>query len=96
MLKKMENFFVSPEEIIELLKKRIKDKNEEMDINNISQVEIDNFVVECEVDRFNDLFNQIFEEEILPFDKPKDYVDGPINEICLNIISNKRITRKNR
>ena len=57
-------------------------------INNISQGEIDNFVVECEVDKFNDLFNQIFEEEILPFDKSKDYVDGPINEISLKIISN--------
>ena len=84
----MENVFISPEEIIELLKKRIKNKNEEMNINNISQGEIDNFVVECEVDRFNDLFNQIFEEEILPFDKSKDCEDGAINEICFKIVSN--------
>ena len=83
----MENFFVKPHEIIELLKKRIKDKDEEIDINKISQNEKDNFIVECEVDRFADLFNQIFEEEILPFDNSRDCEDGEINEICFKIIS---------
>ena len=84
----MENFFIKPEEIIELLKERIESKNKDININNISQEEIDNFMVECEVERFTELFNQIFEEEILPSEKSTDCEDGVISEICLKIISN--------
>ena len=53
----MDNFFITPEETIELIKRKYKNKNKESDINNITQEEIDNFVVDCETERFNEIFN---------------------------------------
>ena len=79
---KMDNFFITPEETIELLK-----KNKESDINNITQEEIDDFVVNCETERFNDIFNRVFEEDLLPFEKAGDCEDGSANEICLKIVA---------
>ena len=85
---KMENFFVKPDEIVELIKKRYEYKNDkEINIDDISSTEIDNFVINCEVDRFADLFNRVFEEEILPFEKSTDCEDGSIDVILLKIIS---------
>ena len=86
----MENFFVKPNEVIEIIKKRYENKNnngEEITIEEISSEEIDNFVINCEIERFNDLFNQVFEEEILPNENSIDSEDGSINKICLEIIS---------
>ena len=87
----MENFFVRPNEIVEILKRRYEVKNnnnEELNIEEITTEEINNFVINCEKKRFNDLFNKVFEEEILPAeDSNLDSEDGAINEICLKIIS---------
>ena len=87
----MENFFVRPNEIVEILKKRYESKNnnnKEINIEEISSEEINNFVIKCEKERFNDLFNKVFEEEILPKeDSNLDSEDGAVNEICLKIIS---------
>ena len=93
----MENFFVRPNEITDILKKRYEFKNnngKELNIEEISEEEINNFVINCEKDRFYDLFNRVFEEEILPIENSnidskdsEDCEDGPINEICLKIIS---------
>ena len=88
----MENFFVRPDEIIEIVKKRYEIKNnneeEELNIEEISSEEINNFVIKCEKERFHDLFNRVFEEEILPIeDSNFDSEDGAVNEICLKIIS---------
>ena len=57
----MNNFFVKPNEIVELIKKRYEDKEnngEEINLDEISSEEIDNFVINSETERFNDLFNQ--------------------------------------
>ena len=89
LLKKMDNFFVKPNEIVELIKKRYEDKNnngEEINLEEISSEEINNFVIKSETDRFNDLFDQVFEEKILS-NENFDSEDGPVNEICLEIIS---------
>ena len=87
----MENFFVKLDEIVQILKKRYEIKNnneEELNIEEISEEEINNFVIKCEIERFNDLFNKVFEEEILPKeDSNFDSEDGAINEICFKIIS---------
>ena len=87
----MENLFVTPDEITDILKRRYELKNnkgEESNIEEISEEDINNFVINCEKDRFYDLFNKVFEEEILPNENPNiDSEDGPINEICLKIIS---------
>ena len=83
----MDNFFITPEETIELIKRKYKNKNKESDINNITQEEIDNFVVDCETERFNEIFNRVFEEDLLPFEKSRDCDDGSVNEICLKIVA---------
>ena len=87
----MENFFIRPNEITDILKRRYELKNnnaEELNIEEISTEEMNNFVTNCEKDRFYDLFNKVFEEEILPIENSNvDSEDGPINEICLKIIS---------
>ena len=87
----MENLFVTPNEITDILKRRYELKNnngEELNIKEISEEDINNFVINCEKDRFYDLFNKVFEEEILPIENSNvDSEDGPINEICLKIIS---------
>ena len=87
----MDNFFVKPNEIVEIIKKRYEDKNndgEELKIEDISSEEIDNFVINCETERFNDLFDRVFEEQILSDGNSNlDSEDGTVNEICLEIIS---------
>ena len=87
----MENLFVTPNEITDILKRRYELKNnngEELNFEEISEEEINNFVINCEKDRFYDLFNKVFEEEILPIENSNvDSEDGPINEICLKIIT---------
>ena len=98
----MENFLVTPNEIDDIIKRRYEFKNnnnKELNIEEISKEEINNFVINCEKDRFYDLFNRVFEEEILPTENSnvnsedsKDSEDGPINEICLKIISEIKST----
>ena len=89
----MENFFVKPDEINDLIKKRFElseNDGEKMNIDNIPIEDINNFIIKKETERFNDLFNKVFEENILPteeeVEKNFDSEDGPINEICLEII----------
>ena len=84
----MDNFFVQPDEIQEIIKRRYLNKNEEIDLDKISSNEINNFVIKCETDRFNDLFDKVFEENILSNNNNNfDYEDGNINIICLEIVS---------
>ena len=87
----MDNFFVKPNEIVGIIKKRYENKKnngEEINLEEISSEEINNFVINSETDRFNDLFNQVFEENILSNENCNfDSEDGAVNEICLEIIS---------
>ena len=92
----MENFLVTPNEIDDIIKRRYEFKNnnnKELNIEEISKEEINNFVINCEKDRFYDLFNRVFEEEILPTENT-DSEDGPVNEICLKIITEIKDTLK--
>ena len=92
----MDNFFVKPNEIVEIIKKRYEDKtnnSEEINLEEISSEEINNFVINSETDRFNDLFNKVFEENILSNENCNfDSEDGAVNEICLEIISKIKST----
>ena len=83
----MNNFFISSEETIELISKKYKNKNKDSDINNITEEEINNFVVNYETEKFNDIFNRVFEEDLLPVDESRDCEDGSANEICLKIVA---------
>ena len=92
----MENFLVTPNEIDDIIKRRYEFKNnndKELNVEEISKEEINNFVINCEKDRFYDLFNRVFEEEILPTENT-DSEDGPVNEICLKIITEIKDTLK--
>ena len=84
------NIFIEPDDIVEILKKRYKKKKECENIDNITREDIDNFIIEAEIDKFNELFNNVFEEELLPFEKKEDFEDGPMNEICLKIVESIR------
>ena len=86
----MDNIFITPDDIAEILKKRYKEKKECENIDNITKKDIDNFIIEAEIEKFNELFNNVFEEELLPFEKKEDFEDGPMNEICLKIVESIR------
>ena len=89
----MENFFVAPDEIVDILKKRYekrKNNGEEIDENKISSKEINEFIIEYELEKFYDLFTNVFDdnEDILSINKENnlDSEDG-IKDICLEIVS---------
>ena len=89
----MENFFVTPDEIVDILKKRYekrKNNGEEIDENKISSKEINEFIIEYELEKFYDLFTNVFDdnEDILSINKENnlDSEDG-IKDICLEIVS---------
>ena len=88
----MNNFFIKPDEVVEIIKKRYEEKannGEEINFEEISNEEINNFVINSETERFNDLFNRVFDEIILTTaeDSNLDSEDGPVNEICREIIT---------
>ena len=80
----MESLFDSREEVIELLNKKYKNKNN-ISAEDITE-EVNDSVINSEVEKFNDIFNCVFEEEILPVKKSRDCEDGSANEIFLKII----------
>ena len=89
----MENFFVTPDEIVDILKKRYekrKNNGEEIDENKVSSKEINEFIIEYELEKFYDLFTNVFDdnEDILSINKENnlDSEDG-IKDICLEIVS---------
>lgn len=89
----MEKFFVTPDEIVDILKKRYekrKNNGEEIDENKISSKEINEFIIEYELEKFYDLFTNVFDdnEDILSINKENnlDSEDG-IKDICLEIVS---------
>ena len=89
----MENFFVAPDEIVDILKKRYekrKNNGEEIDENKISSKEINEFIIEYELEKFYDLFTNVFDdnEDILSINKENnlDSEDG-IKDTCLEIVS---------
>ena len=85
----MDNIFITHDDIAEILEKRYKEKKECENID-ITREDIDNFIIEAEIEKFNELFNNVFEEELLPFEKKEDFEDGPMNEICLKIVESIR------
>ena len=89
----MEKFFVTPDEIVDILKKRYekrKNNGEEIDENKISSKEINEFIIEYELEKFYDLFTNVFNdnEDILSINKENnlDSEDG-IKDTCLEIVS---------
>ena len=80
------NILLSPHEISKILTKRYLEKNQSHNMDDINNEDINNFVIKAEIEKFNELFNNVFEEELLPYEKDKDFEDGAMNEICLKIV----------
>ena len=90
----MENFAFTPQEIVSILKKRYeiaKNNGEEIKEEDISKKEIESFIVEYELKRFNSLFNNVFSdfEDIFEIDNGGDHLDSEdgVGEICLEIVN---------
>lgn len=90
----MENFAFTPQEIVSILKKRYeiaKNNGVEIKEEDISKKEIESFIVEYELKRFNSLFNNVFSdfEDIFEIDNGGDHLDSEdgVSEICLEIVN---------
>lgn len=90
----MENFAFTPQEIVSILKKRYeiaKNNGEEIKEEDISKKEIESFIVEYELKKFNILFNNVFSdfEDIFEIDNGGDHLDSEdgVGEIYLEIVN---------
>ena len=79
------DLLITPEDITEILQKRYKEQNNCDSLDNLSKVDIDNFIIESEISKFSELFNGVFEDELLPLEYG-DSEDGVVNNITLKII----------
>ena len=79
------DMLITPEDITEILQKRYKERNNCDSLDNLTKVDIDNFIIESEISKFSELFNGVFEDELLPLEYG-DSEDGVVNNITLKII----------
>ena len=82
----MGTMLITFDDILEVLQKKCMLKNSCNSIDDLTKAEIESFIVESEITRFSDIFNNLFENEILPLEKKIDCVDGRGEEICIKIV----------
>ena len=82
----MGTMLITFDDILEVLQKKCMLKNSCNSINDLTKDEIESFILESEITRFSDIFNNLFENEILPVEKNTDSVDGIGEEICIKIV----------
>ena len=82
----MGTMLITFDDILEVLQKKCMLKNSYNSIDDLTKAEIESFILESEITRFSDIFNNLFEDEILPLEKKSDCVDGKSEEICIKII----------
>lgn len=82
----MGTMLITSDDITEILQKKYKEKNLNQSIDELTKLEVDNFIIESEISRFSDIFNHVFDERILPIEKYNDSEDGAVNDICIKII----------
>ena len=82
----MGTMLITFDDILEVLRKKCMQKNSSDSIDDLTKAEIESFILESEITRFSDIFNNLFEDEILPLEKKSDCVDGKGEEICIKII----------
>ena len=80
-------FSITFNDILEVLEKKCMVENSHKSIDDLTKAEIEKFILESEVARFSDIFNNLFENEILPVEEKMDHVDGIGSEICLKIVN---------
>ena len=74
------------DDILEILHKKCMLKKSRDSIDDLTKAEIESFILESEIERFSDIFNNLFENEILPVEKNNDFVDGKGEEILIKIV----------
>ena len=74
------------DDILEILHKKCMLKKSRDSIDDLTKAEIESFILESEITRFSDIFNNLFENEILPVEKNNDLVDGKGEEILIKIV----------
>ena len=77
----MSKMMITPEDITKILQKKYNKP-----IDEETKKEIDNFIIESEISRFNENFNKVFDENLLPSEENLDLEDGTVNEIGIKII----------
>ena len=71
---------ITAEDIQEILQKKYNTP-----LDEITKKEIDDYIIETEISRFNENFNRVFDEKIFP-EENLDSEDGTVNEIALKIV----------
>ena len=74
------------DDILEVLQKKCMLENSSESIDDLTKTQIESFILESEIARFSDIFNNLFENEILPIEKNTDFTDGKGKEICIKIV----------
>ena len=83
----MGTMLITFDDILEVLQKKRMLENSRNSIDDLSKAEIESFILESEITRFSDIFNNLVEDEILLLEKKGgDCVDGKADEICIKII----------
>ena len=82
----MGTMLITSDDILEVLQKKCMLENSCNSIDDLTKAEIESFILESEITRFSDIFNNLFENETLPLEKKIDYVDGKGEEICIKIV----------
>lgn len=82
----MGTMLITFDDILEVLRKKCMQKNSSDSIDDLTKAEIESFILESEIERFSDIFNNLFENEILPVEKNTDCVDGKSEEILIKIV----------
>ena len=82
----MDNIEITPEDISEILEKKYKIVNPFKSIDGLNKEDINDVIIETEILKFNNTFNKIFEEDILPTEAIGDSEDGPISDIGIKIV----------
>ena len=82
----MGTMLITFDDILEVLQKKCMLKNSRDSIDDLTKAEIESFILESEIERFSDIFNNLFENEILPVEKNNDFVDGKGEEILIKIV----------
>ena len=82
----MVDFLITPDDITEILQKRYKEKNSGVSIDDITKADIENFIIESEVSKFCDTFNNVFGDRVLDVEIGEDSVDGALSDIGIKII----------
>ena len=82
----MGTMLITFDDILEILQKKCMLENSRESIDDLTKAEIESFILESEIARFSDIFNNLFENEILPIEKKTDCVDGKADKICIKII----------